>query len=318
MMGEDRLELAAGVFRVLSQTSSLELCQWLFSNRPTSQKDLADRFGISQPAIANRLLKLRQAGLVGFQKDGRREIAFLIKSEEVQTARQLLEELRKVALRSKGKPKPVDPNLERLLTTTFGALSGINRLCLCALLTKGELGNEELVKGLRISQALVSTHLRVLLDAGLVRLRQCPSNLSLHYYSLIYSVGVMRAIEFLNQIIRRGRDPNRYQIDPASLLKKQRRQPPSIKKGSSGGFSPPDYLPNPPADKEKSLYICYQGFCRDARTDGREMPTLKMDEFLAGRACLDWRQRQRWDQFYVRGYQAVKDEMIRDGFLKLL
>lgn len=320
MTGESQLVMAAGVFQALSQIVNLKLCQWFFSNQAASQKDLVTYFKVPQSTIAYHLLRLREAGLVGFEKDekdSRRQIPFLIKSEAVQTSRQLLERLRGAVFRDKKRSRPVDLNLERLLTT-FGALSEINRLRLGDLLVEGrELVVEELIKGARLSQSLVSLHLKVLLDAGLVRLRQCPTNLSLHHYSLIDSVGLRRAMQFLGQISRRGRDPSKCQIVLAPSLKKSRPAGPSGSDKDSFEGSPSDSLPNPSVG-QRDIYICYQGFCQDARADGRVMPTLKMHEFLTDLSRLDWRERQRWKEFYARGYPAVKDEMIRGGFLKPL
>ncbi len=297
MIREQQLAMAAGVFRTLSQTVNLELCQWLFHHQPTTQGALTVQFHTSQPTIAMRLAKLREAELVDFQRKDGLQRHFLVRSRTVEAARQFL--LGMIRALPKGKNSPcTDHNQGRLLTTTCAALAEGNRLRICAILSQqGELEVGKLAEKMRITEALVSTHLAILAGVDLIKLRRDPANLRIHYYSLVKSARWFQMEEFLGEISRRGRAPTK-------------------KEKSAPSLSGPIPLPLRRKDPREDIFICYKAFCRDARVDGQEMADRKREQFFGERDQLDYRDRQRWDEWYARGYLAVKDEMIRLGYLE--
>jgi ArsR family transcriptional regulator len=61
---------AANLFKVLSHPDRLRLACRVGEGRHTTQKQLIDEFGWSQPTTARHLAALRDAGLVAAERDG--------------------------------------------------------------------------------------------------------------------------------------------------------------------------------------------------------------------------------------------------------
>jgi DNA-binding transcriptional ArsR family regulator len=63
--------LQASILKTLASARRLELVHYLGENGPTEVRCLADRFGMTQPAVSQHLAALRSAGLVESIRSGR-------------------------------------------------------------------------------------------------------------------------------------------------------------------------------------------------------------------------------------------------------
>ncbi|WP_375001401.1 ArsR/SmtB family transcription factor [Aeromicrobium sp. CTD01-1L150] len=68
-----RLREAAAVFAMLGEPTRLELL-WLLTEKDCTAGELADRTHASRTAVSQHLAKLRLAGVVSAERDGRHQI----------------------------------------------------------------------------------------------------------------------------------------------------------------------------------------------------------------------------------------------------
>ncbi|MFS0884466.1 MULTISPECIES: ArsR/SmtB family transcription factor [Aeromicrobium] len=69
----ERLREAADVFALIGEPTRLELL-WLLTEGPATAGELADAVEASRTAVSQHLAKLRLAGLVDAQRDGRHQV----------------------------------------------------------------------------------------------------------------------------------------------------------------------------------------------------------------------------------------------------
>jgi ArsR family transcriptional regulator, arsenate/arsenite/antimonite-responsive transcriptional repressor len=108
-------------------------------------------------------------------------------------------------------PKPASPPIDlKQMTAWLRVLAEPNRLLIFHFLMEGVQCNCELGDGLQIAPNLISHHLRVLREAGLVEVERDPQDARWMYYSIN-----RQALEELNQAFGAFFNPER--IKPRRL-----------------------------------------------------------------------------------------------------